>query len=418
MGPNVLFDKSFLHSLSVDEAAVFDALFTSNITPLFFVETLADLRKEMKDGRTPEQVVGNLALKTPKMHSYPNAQHLGMCVSELMGSPIEMRGVPAVSGGQTVRTGANKQGLVFEPAPEMVALRRWEEGQFLRVEHDFAASWRAAVQNTPRGINSILGPDGNKLKLADLSAVEELADSLIDSGPNRWLLLKACMEMAGLRLKWREQVADRWKRAGRPLLKEFAPYCAHVLRVELIFNLGVATGQLHDERPTNRVDLAYLHYAPFCEIFVSGDKLHRRLAPMFLNERQRFVWAHDLKKDLGKLVTHYAAHPDIATEGLMRLATYPPLAGDFLVTALNDELRPKWRERATAPKIEIPPEKHAELMADMNALKAARRAPRSGPMALPPTGQFRDSDQITFERHVPLRWGRWQFMPADLKADC
>lgn len=69
MSPIVLFDKSFLHSLSVDEAAVFDVLLMSNITPLFFIETLADLRKEMSDGRTPEQVVGNLALKTPKMHS-------------------------------------------------------------------------------------------------------------------------------------------------------------------------------------------------------------------------------------------------------------------------------------------------------------------------------------------------------------
>ena len=33
--------------------------------PLFFVETLADLKKEVGEGRTPEQVVGNLAEKAP-----------------------------------------------------------------------------------------------------------------------------------------------------------------------------------------------------------------------------------------------------------------------------------------------------------------------------------------------------------------
>ena len=54
-----MFDKSFLHGLNQDEAALFDVLFMSNMTPLFYVETLADLEKKMRDGRTPEAVVGN-----------------------------------------------------------------------------------------------------------------------------------------------------------------------------------------------------------------------------------------------------------------------------------------------------------------------------------------------------------------------
>jgi len=40
-----------------------DHFFICNITPMFFVEVLADLEKEPKRGRTPEQVVGNLAYK-------------------------------------------------------------------------------------------------------------------------------------------------------------------------------------------------------------------------------------------------------------------------------------------------------------------------------------------------------------------
>jgi len=65
VGPILLFDKSTLQSLSVDESVWFDQLYYPNITPLFFVETLADLEKEIAGGRTPEQVVGNLAEKTP-----------------------------------------------------------------------------------------------------------------------------------------------------------------------------------------------------------------------------------------------------------------------------------------------------------------------------------------------------------------
>ncbi|HEV2281989.1 MAG TPA: hypothetical protein VGX75_06330 [bacterium] len=65
VGPVLLFDKSTLEGLSVDESVWLDQFFFANITPLFFVETLADIEKEIKDGRTSEQVVGNLAEKTP-----------------------------------------------------------------------------------------------------------------------------------------------------------------------------------------------------------------------------------------------------------------------------------------------------------------------------------------------------------------
>jgi len=43
MEPVAVFDRSFLHSLNREEAAIFDVMFMSNITPLFFIETLADL---------------------------------------------------------------------------------------------------------------------------------------------------------------------------------------------------------------------------------------------------------------------------------------------------------------------------------------------------------------------------------------
>ncbi len=55
VGPILIFDKSTLQSLSVDESVWLDAFYLSNITPLFFVETLADLEKEVATGRTPEK---------------------------------------------------------------------------------------------------------------------------------------------------------------------------------------------------------------------------------------------------------------------------------------------------------------------------------------------------------------------------
>ncbi len=59
IGPIAIFDKSALQSLNPDEAIWFDWFYKTNITPLFYVETLADLNKQMRDGRTPEPVAAN-----------------------------------------------------------------------------------------------------------------------------------------------------------------------------------------------------------------------------------------------------------------------------------------------------------------------------------------------------------------------
>lgn len=49
-GPSLIFDKSSLESLNIHEAALMDNFYMSTITPLFFVECLADLEKQLKSG--------------------------------------------------------------------------------------------------------------------------------------------------------------------------------------------------------------------------------------------------------------------------------------------------------------------------------------------------------------------------------
>ncbi len=54
-GPILIFDKSALQGFSVDESVMLDTFFLTCITPVFFIEALADLQKPDKRGRTPEQ---------------------------------------------------------------------------------------------------------------------------------------------------------------------------------------------------------------------------------------------------------------------------------------------------------------------------------------------------------------------------
>jgi len=120
MGPTACFDKSFLQSLSVDESVWFDQYFTTVITPLFFVETLADLEKQVKAGRSPEDEVGNIANKTPEQSGSPNVFHATLCNGELRGYlhvAREARLVHAKEKASLYRPYDTVRGAFFEGKP-------------------------------------------------------------------------------------------------------------------------------------------------------------------------------------------------------------------------------------------------------------------------------------------------------------
>jgi len=105
MGPITLFDKSFLQFLSVDESVFFDRFFFPVICPVFYVETLADLEKVVRQGRTPEQEVGIIADKVPEMNGGPCAFHADLAAANLFGQSVPMDGRIPAAGGQAVKVG-------------------------------------------------------------------------------------------------------------------------------------------------------------------------------------------------------------------------------------------------------------------------------------------------------------------------
>src|SRR5437763_285809 len=103
-GPITIFDKSALQSFNPDEALWFDYFYKTNITPLFYVETLADLNKSLKSGRTPEHLVGSIAYKTPSLGSELNVHHHTLCVNDLLGDLVTMKRLPILGHGRSVMT--------------------------------------------------------------------------------------------------------------------------------------------------------------------------------------------------------------------------------------------------------------------------------------------------------------------------
>jgi hypothetical protein len=348
-GPILIFDKSALQGLNPDQAHWMDNFFMSNITPLFYIETLADLEKEVRAGKTAEQVVGEIANKSPDMQAVPNVHHLTLVWGELTGkSAVPMVGFAIIAGGRAVKyEGAT--GIIYEPSPELEALSRWQQGEFLEVERGMAKEWRqqlAAIdlKSMAASFKPIYEKAGSPQDLADIRA---LADSIID-GPDQEAVLRLGVELTIGYGEWGDQIFERWKSLGRPPVRDYAPYLTHILTVDLFFYLGMAASQIGSDRQSNKADIAYLYYLPFCMVFTSRDNLQVRLAPLFLRADQSFVHADDLKADLKRLDQHYDAFPEEEKQkGVYSFAAYPPNDDSFLVTRL-------WEKHMKPPEGYVP----------------------------------------------------------------
>ncbi len=229
MGPITLFDKSFLQSLSVDESVMFDHFFLVNVCPIFYSETLADLDKNVRKGRTPEHEVRIIAGKFPEMHGMPCAFHRTLCIGELRGYPVPMTGQIPVAGGRRVKSKSGRA-AVFEPSPEAEAFRRWQRGEFVEIEHRYARAWRlnASVLDlgNPSSIMRVLGlPE----RCDNLEQAYRLAKDVVHHQMKPFFWISIMCDSLGFPAGEKQLILKRWIRSGKPSLVSFAPYTAHVL---------------------------------------------------------------------------------------------------------------------------------------------------------------------------------------------
>ncbi|MBZ5658612.1 MAG: hypothetical protein LAO56_25465 [Acidobacteriia bacterium] len=408
-GPILLFDKSVLQSLSVDEAVWLDTFYFPCITPVFFTETLADLEKEVQKGRTPEEVVGNLAEKTP-IGGAINVYHHTLSVNELLGRTVELRHVPVVPGGNPVDAPNGRRAVVYDAPPEAAALSRWQEHDFLDVERRFAKAWRDALSGIDLDALFRQGRDIIKRvgRPKDLLAAKVTAAELVRKPGSRYV----AEALAGYKpYDLGRGLVERWRANGSPPITDFAPYSAHLLLVDLFFCIGLGADLIGRERPTNKIDIAYLYYLPFCMAFTSRDKLHERTAPLFLDNDQVFIRGDDLKTDLAKLDAHYSQlSNEEKLRGVMSFAHYPPVEGDFLTSKLWDQLmRPEWRDWAQKQPEIRSKENDAKIVAEINEIADAPR------LNIEDLSEYEEPDAVLVQRKVPLYRGKWRMVPPEVE---
>jgi hypothetical protein len=415
MGPIALFDKSFLQSLSLDESVFFDHFFFPVICPLFYVETLADLEKSVREGRTPEQEVGIIADKVPEMSGGPCAYHLDLGAHVLFGANVPMDGRIPTSGGRPVKVDG-KAGFVHSVPPEAEAFDRWQKREFLYVEREFARGWRAALN----GVDLVTIAAGMRAMGVTPQACKSLEDArrLVDcfferSGETVADQIKLALIAFGVPLQYERLVLARWRSQGSPPLARFAPYAAHIIAVELFFQIALGADLIGTARVSNRTDIGYLFYAPFSHMFVSSDHLHRRCAAYFLRPDQSFVWGPDLKADLNRLMNYYASRPEEEKEqGLMRLAPTPPPDDKGLTVQLWDRhLIASWRNDLAGRGKARNTEQDAKLVEHINRVSDAPALPADA-VDFKPT----DTEFVHLTRNISRRKGSWWQVPKHLKG--
>lgn len=411
-GPMAIFDKSFLESLNPDEAVWFDNFFLTSITPLFFVETLADLEKQVRKGRTPEQIVGSLAYKTPDLQSNVNPHHSSILWAELNGEKITMDGRILRSGGQVVELNG-KQGVIYEMSKEEEAFNRWQRGEFLDLERQIAKIWRRDVSNVDHSKTYELfkGFYGSIRRPRTLADAKHLADTLIDLIEEEQSI-RFGLSLLSVPPNFHDFVIQRWAAAGKPSIGEFAPYFRHMFSVDLFFHLSIAADLISRVRPAgkadNKIDIAYLYYLPFCMVFVSGDKLHERVVPHFLREDQTFVKGPELKADLKKIDEHFDKLPDdVKAKGIFNFAKYPPEEVCPLLVHLWDKHLPLWRQQKAEQK-ETPPELQKALVEMIN--KTQRE---SKPVNHAQHPSIEDVDYVHISRQIYPKKGKWMRVPQE-----
>ena len=142
-----------------------------------------------------------------------------------------------------------------------------------------------------------------------------------------------------------------------PSLKDFAPYAFYCLKVFVAFYLGIAN-RLIGTKATNRIDLEYLLYLPFCRVFSSTDKFLRDFGPCFLDNNQDFIWGNELKDDLQRISQQWESLThEQKCEYRDKYDCCPPKRDDSITYKL-------WIKHMGPPKKRTPltPEREKEIM--------------------------------------------------------
>jgi hypothetical protein len=336
MDISITIDKSTFQMLSYPELLRLSSYYKHNIAPVLVMEIMGDLKKEVTDGKTPsEERVKDFAKKLFPVHTSVNSYYRNLVKGELMGRGVTFDGRPHVDVEKIVQAEDGSKGFVIQETQEEKSIYKWKAGNFSEADKELSELWRTITtqENLLKNLQKILQSNKNGEKIRNTKELNDKVEAILNDYDKQDSLLVFLIDNYGENEIDGGAIFERYLIEGRPLLKDFAPYAAHCIKVDLLFHYGLMH-EVIGTRPTNRVDLEYLYYLPFCNIFTSNDKLHKLLAPLLIREDQKFIIGQELKNDFKNIVEHLESGGD---ELMKKHAHEPPIIESSLTFQLWKE---------------------------------------------------------------------------------
>ena len=331
MGPAILLDKSPFQKCPRHLLPELFRHYALVVPPILLKEILED------HAESPQRFFA-LAKRLDFMDVSINLSFQRMLEGELLGNPVPMSGQPCMAA----KTINSAEGLlhVFSDPPEAEALRRWQKRVTSAAERDAAIRW----QTDSDGFD-MEGFTARLRKVADglprfrgdkESALQHLAlfvDKLLALPDQLQFLELALLEFGE---DFRKRVRARWHEVEPSSLQEFAPYAHYCLRLRFIFALALTNGHISTHH-NSLLDLEYLYFLPFCQIFCSDDKkLHNVIQSVLLRPDQTFLDYVTLERALHETFAFFGQlSSDRMREWLDSKGHYPP-CGPFITQQMYD----------------------------------------------------------------------------------
>ncbi|MHA1886656.1 MAG: YecA family protein [Promethearchaeota archaeon] len=220
-----------------------------------------------------------------------------------MGNKILMNRKPVIMCNKSAISNDGKKGIVVEESDEEIALHRWREGNFTDEEKEISSRWREKTTK-PNKLKDMQDHFKNSIPSMDikfnLETLKEKLDETILIKQLQTYYLKSLISLLHLDSQTTHKIFLRWEQNNFQTLKDFSPYAFFCLNIQVFFLQALGL-ELVGSKSTNDIDLMYLFYLPFCNVFSSGDNFHKKIVPSFLSKDQSFISAEDLRSDLQKL---------------------------------------------------------------------------------------------------------------------
>ena len=139
--------------------------------------------------------------------------------------------------------------------------------------------------------------------------IPERVKDLLNNPAYQLELMQFLVKLAGVSEETSTKIYNRWVKCEMPRIQEFSQYGYYCLKVYFTFWWALFSG-LVGPRATHGIDLHYLYELPFCHIFCSFDKFHRKFARLLMTDEQIFLKGQNLKNDLKRIEEHVISLPE------------------------------------------------------------------------------------------------------------